>query len=189
LLNDFHALIKASAPNKLTMSVFHDGPQAYVTIGDMPYAGSTGPQVYLLDVYGTNPYNNPAAPGNAVERYKNGFVNCTVPAGSAIQSSCVKPMLFGEFGAPADTHQPSSDATKLYPTRWTSVNYVWNPTPPADKCLTTPLSSPPGSGGNGPEAEFKANTTIATELSATPTNTGDPVLHHAGVARADLYCK
>lgn len=170
LLNDFHALVKASAPNKLTMSVFHDGPNPYVTIGDSPYAGFTGPQVYMLDVFGDNPYNNPAAPGNAVDRYKNGFVNCT----STIQSSCIKPMLFTEFGAPADTHQASTDAKKVYPNTWTSVNFIWNPTPPPAACLMVPPASPPGSGGDGPNVEFGRKKTIATELPAKPTNAGDP---------------
>jgi hypothetical protein len=171
LLNDFHALVKASAPDKLTMSVFHDGDNPYQMISNGTYAGFSGPQVYKLDVFGDNPYNNPALPGNAVERYKNGFVNCTMPQQ---QPSCVKPMLFTEFGTPADTHQPSTDAKKVYPNLWTSANFIWNPSPPPPACLTAPPASPPGSGGDGPNAEFARKKTIATELSATPTNSGDP---------------
>jgi hypothetical protein len=89
MLNDFHALVKASAPDKLTMSVFHDGDNPFQTITDTPLKGLTGPQAYKLDVFGDNPYNNPAKPGDAIDRYGKYFANCTVSG----QGSCVKPML------------------------------------------------------------------------------------------------
>src|SRR5262249_4186177 len=61
-MNELHALVKASAPDKLTVSgFFDDGALAWRTqITDGPYAGMVGAEAYGLDVYGGNPYNNPA---------------------------------------------------------------------------------------------------------------------------------
>ncbi|VTZ49543.1 exported hypothetical protein [Methylocella tundrae] len=166
-LNDFNALVKASAPTKLTMAVFHDGPNAFSTITHGQFAGKTGPQVYQLDVLGDNPYNDPALPGNQYQRFHDGFAtNCTTTE----NQPCIKPMLLTEFGTPADTHVALADATKAYPTTWIAPNFIWSPSPPAPQCLSVGnLGPPPGSGSDGPEAEHAAHSTVAQELPADPT--------------------
>jgi hypothetical protein len=148
------------------MSVFHDGLNPFQTTTDQPLKGQTGPQAYKLDVFGDNPYNNPAAQGNAIDRYVQYFANCTVPG----QGSCVKPMLFTEFGAPADTHQLSTNLKKVYPLLWTAVNFLWMNSPPPAMCVASTQVPPPGSGGEGAAEEGKSRKTIAQELSATPTS-------------------
>jgi hypothetical protein len=56
---------------------------------------------------------------------------------------------------------------KAYPVMWTAPNYIWQPMPPPAQCLKLgQLGPPPGSGGDGPVAEFQAGRTIAVELPA-----------------------
>ena len=166
-LNDFNALIKASAPSKLTMAVFTDGPDAFATIKDAPLAGLTGPKVFKLDVLGDNPYNNPADPGNEYARFRDGFVNCTTPAGTP----CLKPLLLTEFGTPASAHAALADPTLAYPVPWVGVNALWHLPGTAARCLAPGTAPPPGSGGLGEAAEFEAGTTVAEELPADPART------------------
>ena len=155
-LNDFNKLVKASAPDKLTTFTFHDTEDYNMVIRDGTFRGKRGPEVYELDVWGFNPYTNPEPPGNLFTRFRDNIV-ATNP----------KPLLYGEFGVPADTHQQSQDPQKAYPNQWVGVNFIWQQNPPPASCLTGPgLTPPPGSGGNGPNAEFAAGRTIAEELPA-----------------------
>lgn len=164
-VNDLGAIVKASAPDKLTAFTFHDTPDYNRTITSGPYVNQRGPQVYKLDVYGFNPYTNPALPGALFAGFGDNVVtNCTQ---FGTNLPCVKPMMYGEFGVPADTHTVSSDPNKIYPLQWVEENFVWKKTPPPAACLKpTRLGPPPGSGGDGPEAEYKSGTTIALELPA-----------------------
>ena len=70
-INDIGAVIKASAPDKLTAFTFHDTPDYNRTITDAPFMNLRGPQVYGLDVYGFNPYTNPLPPGNLFDRFRD----------------------------------------------------------------------------------------------------------------------
>ena len=74
--------------------------------------------------------------------------------------------MYGEFGVPADTHKQSQDPKKAYPTQWVGVNFIWQESPPPARCLHVGGMSPPGSGGDGPNAEYAAKDTIAKELPA-----------------------
>jgi hypothetical protein len=162
LLNDLNAIIKASAPDKLTMAVFHDGPDWQQTITSGQFKGLTPPQVYKPDIWAFNPYNNPTLPGNAFTRFKASLASCKRPD----NTSCVKPMVFGEFGTPADTHQVTA---KSYPVKWVAQNFVWMKNPPPAQCLAADeLGPPPGSGGDGPKAEFDRRKTIAVQMAADP---------------------
>ena len=60
-LNDIGQIVKASAPDKLTMSAFRDTPDFAATVTDIP-GHPTGPQLYALDAWALNPYTNPASP-------------------------------------------------------------------------------------------------------------------------------
>ena len=154
-INDLSAVIKASAPDKLTTTVFHDTDDYNRPIVGGTFNGQRGPQVYALDVWGFNPYTNPVPSGNLFHRFKDNIA-LTNP----------KPLLFGEFGVPADTHQQSQDPQKAYPNMWTGVNFIWQQLPPPAMCLTPGAPPPPGAGGDGPDAEFAARRTIAMELPA-----------------------
>jgi len=164
-LNDLNAVIKASAPDKLTVSVFHDTADYNRVIEGGMFNGQRGPQVYEPDVWGFNPYTNPLPEGNLFHRFKDNIV--------AVHP---KPMLFGEFGVPADTHQASQDPAKAYPVKWVGVNFIWQQSPPPAMCLSPGAAPPPGAGGNGPNAEFNAKRTIAMEL---PARAGDYKLPRA----------
>jgi hypothetical protein len=73
--------------------------------------------------------------------------------------------MYGEFGVPADTHQASTNAAKAYPLQWVAPNFIWQKNPPPAQCLSLrAMGPPPGSGGDGPLAEFNAQQTIAIEL-------------------------
>jgi hypothetical protein len=161
-LNDIGAIIKASAPNKLTAFTFHDTDDYNRTIMTGPFANLRGPNVYGLDVYGFNPYTNPLPEGNLFSRFRDNVVeNCKQTNGSP----CVRPMMFGEFGTPADAHAVSSDPKKTYPVQWVAENFIWKSSPPPAECLApTQLGPPPGSGGDGPLKEFQSGKTIAVEL-------------------------
>ena len=155
-LNDLNALVKASAPDKLTTVTFHDTGDYNRVIRSGRFNGRRGPEVYEPDVWGFNPYTNPEPNGNLFTRFRDNVV-ATNP----------KPLLYGEFGVPADTHQQSQDPEKAYPIQWVGVNFIWQENPPPGSCLTGPgLTPPPGSGGDGPNAEFNAGRTIALELPA-----------------------
>jgi hypothetical protein len=76
---------------------------------------------------------------------------------------CVRPLMFGEFGTPADAHAVTA---KTYPVQWVEQNFIWNSSPPPAMCLTrAKLGPPPGSGGDGPRREAERGTTIAVELA------------------------
>jgi hypothetical protein len=102
--------------------------------------------------------------GNLFTRFRDDIVlNCKQINGSP----CVKPLMYGEFGVPADTHAVSSDPEKIYPLQWVAENFIWNPSPPPAACLTpSKLGPPPGSGGDGPAAEFQSGATVARLLPA-----------------------
>ena len=162
-LNDIGRVVKASAPDKLTMSVFHDTPDFNAVVADAP-GQPRGPQMYGLDIYGFNPYNNPAPDGNLFSRFRDAVAMCTRKDGA----SCAKPLLFGEFGVPADTHANNPHlSTSSYPLPWRESNFIWNPAPPKPVCLAIgkPMS-PPGPGGKGPDAEAAAGATIGIEMAA-----------------------
>jgi hypothetical protein len=125
-INDLGRVVKASAPDKLTMAVFHDTPDWQAVVQDAP-GQPTGPQIYEADVYGFNPYTNPAPAGNLFQRFEKSVVKCKRPD----NTSCVKPMLFGEFGVPGDAHKSDPElSTTSYPNNWTGVNYIWEQPPP-----------------------------------------------------------
>jgi hypothetical protein len=158
-INDIGAVIKASAPDKLTAFTFHDTPDYNRTITDAPFMNLRGPQVYSLDVYGFNPYTNPLPPGNLFDRFRTNVVqNCTQ---NGTSNPCVKPLMYGEFGTPADMHKVTA---KPYPVPWTAENFVWKPSPPPPSCLASGAQPPPGGGGDGPAAEAASGATIAEEL-------------------------
>ncbi|HEY2567984.1 MAG TPA: hypothetical protein VGI25_01555 [Candidatus Udaeobacter sp.] len=160
-LNDLNAVVKASAPDKLTAVTFHDTDDYNRTIIDGTFNGQKGPAVYQSDVWGFNPYTNPEPPGNLFTRFK----------ANIIDTNHVKPLMYGEFGTPADTHMASQDAAKAYPIQWVGVNFVWQENPPPAQCLgQAGKAPPPGSGGNGPDAEYAAGRTIALELPAQKGN-------------------
>jgi hypothetical protein len=162
-INDIGQIVKASAPGKLTMAVFRDTPDFNAVVQDAPNK-PTGPQIYGLDVWGFNPYNNPAPQGNLFSRFRDDVVQCKRPD----NTSCAKPLLFGEFGVPADTHANNPHlSTGSYPLPWREANFIWNPAPPKPGCLATgnPMS-PPGPGGKGPDAEAAAGATIGIEMAA-----------------------
>jgi hypothetical protein len=156
------------------MFAFHDSqadPQGNGSweskILDEPFEGYTGPQVYEPDVWGFNPYTNPEPPGNLYERFLKNVVECSRPSGA----SCVKPLLYGEFGVPGNTHKKTDEP---YPVPWTAENFVWDKSPPPAQCLSQgDLTSPPGSGGDGPMKEFKLGETIAVELPAVKSDKYD----------------
>ena len=160
-LNDIGRVVKASAPDKLTMSVFHDTPDFNAVVADAP-GQPRGPQMYGLDIYGFNPFNTPAPDGNLFSRFRDAVAMCTRKDGA----SCAKPLLFGEFGVPADMHARSANlASNTYPVPWAGVNFIWRADPAVARCLTaSDLTSPPGPGGKGPETEFNAKATIGVEL-------------------------
>jgi hypothetical protein len=157
-LNDLNAVIKASAPDKLTAVTFHDTDDYNRTITDGRFNGQRGPAVYESDVWGFNPYTNPEPPGNLFTRFRDNIVN----------TGHVKPLMYGEFGTPADMHMVSQNAAKAYPIPWVGVNFVWEENPPPAQCLNQQAGKepPPGSGGNGPDAEAALGQTIALELPA-----------------------
>jgi hypothetical protein len=157
-LNDLNAVIKASAPDKLTAVTFHDTDDYNRTITDGRFNGQRGPAVYESDVWGFNPYTNPEPPGNLFTRFRDNIVN----------TGHVKPLMYGEFGTPADMHMASQIAAKAYPIQWVGVNFVWEENPPPAQCLNQQAGKepPPGSGGNGPDAEAALGRTIALELPA-----------------------
>jgi hypothetical protein len=161
-LNDFGAVIKASAPNKLTAFTFHDTDDYNRRITSGRFANERGPNVYGLDVYGFNPYTNPLPEGNLFSRFRDNVVlNCTQPNNNNLP--CVRPLMFGEFGTPADAHAVTA---KTYPVQWVEQNFIWNSSPPPAMCLTrAKLGPPPGSGGDGPRREAERGTTIAVELA------------------------
>lgn len=132
--NQMNALVKAIAPNKLTMSVYTDDPAVWsTTIADGGiYNGKTIPSIYGQDVWGLNPYNNPTGGGNILPRYQADIV---VPAAGAY----VKPLLFTEWGVPASTH--TYDGQTAYPLLWTNTAFP----PPAPTLESNVTSSPPGS--------------------------------------------
>jgi hypothetical protein len=154
-LNDLNAVVKASAPDKLTAFTFHDTGDYNRVIEVGKFRGKRGPDVYEADVWGFNPYTNPEPDGNLFTRFRDNVV-----------AKNPKPLMYGEFGVPADTHKQSQDSQKAYPLRWSGVNFIWqNPRPPA-RCLQVGGMKPPGSGGNGANAEYAAKKTIAEELPA-----------------------
>ena len=158
-INDIGAVIKASAPDKLTAFTFHDTDDYNrpITSGDLK--NLRGPNVYDLDVYGFNPYTNPLPPGNLFARFRDNVVlNCTQNNGSP----CVKPLIYGEFGTPADMHKAAP--AKPYPLQWVAENFVWKPVTPPPSCLASGAQPPPGGGGDGPAAEAASGATIAEEL-------------------------
>ncbi len=161
VVNDIGQVVKASAPDKLTMTVFHDTPDYNAMVSG---TGLRGPQLYSNDVYGFNPYNNPSVDGTLFQTFGKNVVECTRPDGS----SCKKPLLFGEFGTPADTHEPNSAISNTsYPLAWSEPNELWNPNPPPPQCLaSSQLGPPPGPGGKGPEAEYAAQMTIGHVMPA-----------------------
>ena len=161
-INDIGAVIKASAPDKLTAFTFHDTADYNRTITDAPFMNLRGPNVYGLDVYGFNPYTNPLPAGNLFARFRDNVVeNCTQSSGS----SCVKPLMYGEFGTPADMHK--AVPTKPYPSQWVAENFVWKPSTPPPSCLASGAQPPPGGGGDGPLAEATSGVTIAEVLPAS----------------------
>jgi hypothetical protein len=163
-LNDLNEVIKASAPDKLTAVTFHDTPDYNRTITSGSFKGKRGPQVYEPDVWGFNPYTNPAPEGNLYSRFRDDVVLVCEKAGSGCQA---KPLMYGEFGTPADTHQASPNRAKAYPLEWVAENFVWQSAPPPARCLAVgDLGPPPGSGGDGPNAEALAKKTIAIEMAA-----------------------
>jgi hypothetical protein len=156
-LNDLNAVIKASAPDKLTAVTFHDTPDYNREIRDGQFEGQRGPAVYQPDVWGFNPYNNPEPNGNLFTRFRD----------DVVKTGHAKPLMYGEFGVPADTHMVSPDPQKAYPNQWVGVNFIWQQNPPPAQCLGPGMMGPPpGSGGNGPSAENAAGRTIAVELAA-----------------------
>jgi hypothetical protein len=166
-LNDIAAVIKASAPDKLTAFTFHDTADYNRTITSGAFVNLRGPNVYGLDVYGFNPYTNPLPAGNLFARFRDNVVlNCMQNNGSP----CVKPLMYGEFGTPADMHKVV--ATKLYPLQWVAENFIWKPSPPPASCLPSGAQPPPGGGGDGPAAEAQSGATIAEEL---PSGAYDPM--------------
>jgi hypothetical protein len=161
-INDIGAVIKASAPDKLTAFTFHDTPDYNRTITDAPFTNLRGPEVYGLDVYGFNPYNNPLPAGNLFSRFRDNVVeNCTQ---NGTNNPCVKPLMYGEFGTPADMHKVTA---KPYPVPWSAENFLWKPSPPPANCLASGAQPPPGGGGDGPAAEAASGVTIAQELPAS----------------------
>jgi hypothetical protein len=161
-INDIGAVIKASAPDKLTAFTFHDTPDYNRTIADAPFTNLRGPEVYGLDVYGFNPYNNPLPAGNLFSRFRDNVVeNCTQ---NGTNNPCVKPLMYGEFGTPADMHKVTA---KPYPVPWSAENFLWKPSPPPANCLASGAQPPPGGGGDGPAAEAASGVTIAQELPAS----------------------
>jgi hypothetical protein len=165
ILNDLHRLVKASAPDKLTMNTFHDTPDFNREITKGQFIGKRGPAVYELDVWGFNPYSNPEPPGNLFSRFSDAIVNCE---GDRDTPSCTKPLLYGEFGVPANTHKVRGEN---YPIKWVEPNFIWKDGTAKAQCLEhDKLTSPPGSGGDGPAAEYKRQNTIAVEM---PPGTGD----------------
>ena len=169
-LNDIGQIVKASAPDKLTLSAFRDTPDFAATVTDAPNH-PTGPQLYNLDAWALNPYTNPAPQGNLFERYQHAVVQCR----RADKTSCAKPLLFGEYGVPADTHVGDSNlSTGAYPLPWVAPNFVWHSNPPNARCLASnELGPPPGPGGKGPQAEAAANASIAAEMPADPNHIYD----------------
>jgi hypothetical protein len=136
-LNELNALVKASAPSKLTMTAFTDTSEVWsTTIAGGVHAGKTSPQIYQQDVWGFNPYNNPAVGGGRLVQYQQQVYNLSVSLG---QPSIIKPLLFTEWGSPASTHQlvPGDP----YPACWPLLVFpspMICPSPP-------PNASPPGS--------------------------------------------
>jgi hypothetical protein len=161
-LNDLNEVIKASTNDKLTAVTFHDTADYARPITSGTFTGKTGPQVYEPDVWGFNPYTNPEPPGNLFTRFRDNVATvCKNPANGC----SVKPLMYGEFGVTADTHKVSANAAKAYPFQWVAVNFIWQKNPPPAQCLTAQtMGPPPGSGGDGPLAEFNAQQTIAVEL-------------------------
>jgi len=161
-LNDIGAVIKASAPDKLTAFTFHDTDDYNRTITTGDFVNLRGPKVYGLDVYGFNPYTNPLPEGNLFTRFRDNVVsnNCKQNNGS----SCEKPLMYGEFGTPADMHK--AVAARPYPLQWVDENFIWKPpsTRPKPKCLASDARPPPGGGGDGPLEEAKSGRTVAVEL-------------------------
>jgi len=158
-INDIGAVIKASAPDKLAAFTFHDTDDYNRTITTGDLKNLRGPNVYGLDVYGFNPYTNPLPNGNLFTRFRDNVVlNCTQTNGSP----CVKPLMYGEFGTPADMHK--AEPAKPYPLQWVAENFVWKPVTPPASCLASGAQPPPGGGGDGPAAEAASGTTIAEEL-------------------------
>ena len=140
-LNDVGALVKASAPNKLTMSAFTDANDVWNTpISGGAFNGKTSPEVYNLDVWGRNPYNNPSLPGTDLPSYRTQIYDHSV---IKMQPSMVKPLLYTEFGTPASTHQFVMGEPYLacFP------NVIF---PMPQMCPTAPNASPPGSSSGAP---------------------------------------
>lgn len=162
VVNDINAVVKASAPNKLTTVTFHDTNDYNAQITEGQFAGKRGPEVYAPDVWGFNPYSNPI--DGLFPRFEKDIVlDCTRIDGEP----CVKPLIYGEYGAPGSTHKALSDNSKLYPVGWAGPNFVFqNPRPPAVCLSSSELGPPPGSGSKGPKAEFDARETIAIEMDA-----------------------
>jgi hypothetical protein len=147
------------------MFTFHDtlDYNRPITVGS--FAGKRGPEVYEPDVWGFNPYTKPI---HLFSRFGGDIVeNCTQVNGRP----CVKPLLYGEFGAPASTHEATNDPNRLYPVRWTAPNFVFmRKTYPPAQCLQAhTLGPPPGSGSKGPKQEFEDKHTVAIEM---PANNG-----------------
>jgi|GEM_PF-2795017 len=162
-INDLHRLIKASAPDKLTMNTFHDTADYNRPITVGAFKGKKGPEVYELDVWGFNPYRNPEG---LFADFRKNVIKCD-------SGDCTKPLLYGEFGAPADTHDVTDEPYGIYPNPWVGTNFIWQDNPPAAQCLArSKLQSPPGSGGAGADIEGQTRRTIAIEL---PAGRGDRV--------------
>ena len=158
LINDMHQVVKASAPNKLTAVTLHDTDLYTSTITSGEYKGDTGPQVYQPDVWGLNPYSNPSANGAAFDKYRTHVVTgCKQPGGAA----CTRPLMWGEWGVPSDTHEVSSQPSKLYPLPWTGPNFIWDPNPGPAQCLAANTQGPPPGSGGDPDQEFKRQDTSA----------------------------
>lgn len=167
LINDLHQVVKASAPDKLTATTFHDTPDYALTITQGEYKGFTGPQVYEPDVWGFNPYTNPSLPEATLDRYrKNVVVGCEQRDGGP----CVKPLIWGEWGVPANTREVSTKPAELYPNKWTAPNFIWNQRPPPAECLSAADQGPPPGSGADPAEDYKRGETSAKLL---PKRTGD----------------
>jgi hypothetical protein len=118
--------------------------------------------VYALDVWGFNPYSNPM--DGLFPRFEKDIVqDCMMVTGEP----CTKPLLYGEYGVPASTHEKLGDNSLLYPIKWAGPNFEFQNPRPADVCLSSSeLGPPPGSGSKGEKAEFDARETVAIEMPA-----------------------
>lgn len=128
-LNSVNKIIKKNAPGKITLSAFQDDETIYTKplvqySGEVKrgaatvdvYIDATGSlttdktkgirratpiDVYELDAWGFNPYNDPSAPGNVIPNFKDNVIqgNYASPANPK-----PKPLLLTEWGAPASKH-------------------------------------------------------------------------------------